>query len=109
MLTMDSGYGIFVYVDSFSRSPQVPKRSRQVAAKYAQKSRGKKADRRPNIPVADNAEPQVADISTTDTPVHEEDLSSYPVYGYVIEDLRRMGITIGLLAVVLDIITVFLR
>jgi len=87
----------------------MPKRSRQVAAKYAQKSRGKKADRRPNIPVANSAQQQVADIATADAPVHEGDLSSYPVYGYVIEDLRRMGITIGLLAVVLVIITVFLR
>lgn len=87
----------------------MPKRSRQIAAKYAQKSRGKKSDRRINIPVADNAQQQVDDIQMTDVPVHEEDLSAYPVYGYVIEDLRRMGITIGLLAVVLVIITVFLR
>jgi hypothetical protein len=95
--------------DSFSRSQQVPKRSRQVAAKYAQKSRGKKADRRPNIPAATSIDQQPPDISATDAPLHEEDLSSYPVYGYVIEDLRRMGITIGLLAVVLVVITIFLR
>ena len=87
----------------------MPKRSRQIAAKYAQKSRGKKINRRPNIPVANSVEQQAPDITVNEVPVHEEDLSSYPVYGYVIEDLRRMGITIGLLAVVLVIITVFLR
>ena len=87
----------------------MPKRSRQVAAKYAQKSRGKKADRRPNIPAVGSAEQQTTDTIVVDDHGHQEDISSYPAYGYVIEDLRRMGITIGLLAVVLVIITIFLR
>ena len=87
----------------------MPKRSRQMAAKYAQKSRTKKSTSKPNIvsqyPVDSEPETEL----TVDDIVHDHDKINYSRYGYVVSDLRNMGILIGGLAVVLIILTIVLR
>lgn len=86
------------------------KRSKQLAAKYAEKSRTKKSEKRPNVPILSRTvmpDDHGAFSDAGYSPSEEEVASS--LYGYVSQDLKRMGITIGILAIILVIITVFLR
>ena len=87
----------------------MPKKSRRVAATYAMKSKGKKAPVRPNIPTHYPVDAGLADTGYTEDIVRSQDKADYSGYKYVVSDLRRMGILIGGLVVVLIILTIFLR
>ena len=86
----------------------MPKKSHRTAATYAMKSKARKASGRPNIPTHYPTNAAVADTEYADDIVQSQDKVDYSGYRYVVSDLRRMGILIGGLAVILIIITIFL-
>jgi len=87
----------------------MPKKSRRVAAKYAMKSKAKKAHARPNIQTHYPVDAGLSDTEYTEDIVRSKDKADYSGYKYVVSDLRRMGIFIGGLAIILLILTIFLR
>ena len=87
----------------------MPKKSRQLAARYAQKSRTKKSAHRPNIVREFPVEAESSNVLSADDGIQDRDNINYSRYGYVVSDLRNMGILIGGLAVVLIILTIVLR
>ncbi|MFC1906054.1 hypothetical protein ACFLWJ_01045 [Chloroflexota bacterium] len=86
----------------------MPKKSRQLAAKYAQKSRAKKSSNKSNIASRYTVDSESSDVVIADDVVQEHDKINYSRYGYVVSDLRSMGILIGGLAAVLIILTIIL-
>jgi len=87
----------------------MPKKSRHLAAKYAQKSRTKRTTHRPNIVSQYPVEAESSNVISVDDGIQDRDNINYSRYGYVVSDLRNMGILIGGLAVVLIILTIVLR
>ncbi|MFC1998450.1 hypothetical protein ACFLVR_02265 [Chloroflexota bacterium] len=87
----------------------MPKKSRQLAAKYAQKSRTKRTVHRPNIVSQYPVEAESSNVISVDDGIQDRGNINYSRYGYVVSDLRNMGILIGGLAVVLIILTIVLR
>ncbi|MFC1979060.1 hypothetical protein ACFLVP_03635 [Chloroflexota bacterium] len=84
------------------------KQSRRTAASYAMKSRVKKTPSRPNIVGQYPVDSDVSDNGYAVGVIQaQEQVNS--TYRYVVSDLRRMGILIGGVAVVLVILTIFLR
>ena len=86
----------------------MPKKSRRTAATYAMKSKVKKTSGRPNIPTHYPVDTRLADTEYADDIVRSQYKADNSGYKYVVSDLRRMGILIGGLAVVLIILTIFL-
>jgi hypothetical protein len=86
----------------------MPKKSRRVAATYAMKSKTKKAPARPNIVIQYPSDAEIPEIASADKTVQEESFD-YSSYRYVVSDLRRMGLLIGVLIVAMVVLTIFLR
>ena len=85
------------------------KKSRRPAATYAMKSKVKKTPGRPNIPTQYPVDAGIAGTGYIDHTSLGQESVDYSGYKYVVSDLRRMGILIGGLAIVLIILTIFLR
>ena len=87
----------------------MPKKSRRSAATYAMKSKVKKAPGRPNITTHYPVGAGMADAGYIDNTAKGQEKVDYSGYKYIVTDLRRMGILMGGLAIVLIILTIFLR
>jgi len=87
----------------------MPKKSRRVAATYAMKSKAKRASGRPNVASQYTGDTEIPQIARVDKKVQEEKSIDYSSYRYVISDLRRMGLLIGVLVIAMIVLTIFLR
>jgi len=85
------------------------KKSRRIAASYAIKSKVKKASGRPNVPIHYPDDTTISNDGYANDAVKGLGEAYVSTYKYVVKDLYRMGILIGGLAVILVVLTIFLR
>jgi|ETNmetMinimDraft_2_1059921.scaffolds.fasta_scaffold49226_2 hypothetical protein len=86
----------------------MPKKSRRAAAAYAMKSKSKKVSGRPSPVVQYPSDAEVPGIVSVNEAIHEESID-FSSYRYVVNDLRRMGLLIGVLIITMIVLTIILR